>query len=243
MALATDEARVTAKQDVGYVSAPWRVAIQQEVLELLRVVTQAAEREGLTYFAINGTLLGAEKFQGLIPWEDDADLGIVLSEVEQWQRLLVTVTAGTGYRCDPITYGWVLSGPQKGMLDLIVFAPVEGVYRMAYPLAQGKATFLMSLIRKYEFPVTELLPLKRYPYDGLLLWGPADGRSICHRAYGKDVFIVNKRPDGGHGIHPYWPAIARALNPLSQGCAELLSRFPGVLERLQRARCAKKSKV
>ena len=67
MALATDPVREAAKQEVGYVSAPWRIAIQQEVEELLHFTTALAETHGLPYFAINGTLLGATKFQGMIP--------------------------------------------------------------------------------------------------------------------------------------------------------------------------------
>ena len=235
MALATDALRVAAKKEVGYTSAPWRVAIQEEVVEILRLVITTAETKGLRYFAINGTLLGATKFQGMIPWDDDSDLGVLLEDVEAWQSLLTDSLKNTPYTLTSCTYGWIVSGPKKGMLDLIVFAPhpTDGMYRMAYPLTNSKPTFWMSLIRKYEFTQEELFPLRRYLYDQLVLWGPADGRSICQRAYGHNVFEVNKRPDKGLGIHPYWPAIARTLNPLSQGCADFLAKHcPQVLAKL-----------
>jgi hypothetical protein len=235
MALATDPARMAAKEEVGYRSAPWRVAIQQEVGVLLRFVTTLAESRGLQYFAINGTLLGATKFQGMIPWEDDADLGIFLEEVGAWKTALLQVLPSTQYTLTECTYGWVLSGPHKGMLDLIVFGQHsrDGLYRMAYPLANGIPTYWMSLIRIYEFPPRELLPLRKYRYDDLLLWGPAEGQAICLRTYGENVYTVNRRPDGGCGIHPHWPTIARTLNPVSQGCANWLAQHcPRLVEQL-----------
>ena len=49
-------------------------AAQLEVLEALR---ELCEEYQITYFADWGTLLGAVRHQGFIPWDDDMDLAIV----------------------------------------------------------------------------------------------------------------------------------------------------------------------
>lgn len=46
-------------------------AAQMEVLE---VVDEICQRNGLQYFADWGTLLGAIRHQGFIPWDDDIDI-------------------------------------------------------------------------------------------------------------------------------------------------------------------------
>lgn len=50
--------------------------LQKIELDNLRVFIDICERLGLTYFAYGGTLLGAEKFKGLIPWDDDIDVAL-----------------------------------------------------------------------------------------------------------------------------------------------------------------------
>lgn len=48
--------------------------IQDVLFELLVHFKTICDRNGLTYFLANGTLLGARKYGNFIPWDDDADL-------------------------------------------------------------------------------------------------------------------------------------------------------------------------
>ena len=49
-------------------------AVQLHQISMLKMLIKLFEAEGLTYFAIGGTALGAVRHQGFIPWDDDIDL-------------------------------------------------------------------------------------------------------------------------------------------------------------------------
>ena len=47
---------------------------QRAALEILCRVTQICEKQGLRYFLVYGTLIGAVRHHGFIPWDDDVDI-------------------------------------------------------------------------------------------------------------------------------------------------------------------------
>ena len=50
--------------------------VQRMILEVFDPVYRYIEQEGLTYYMLGGTLLGAVRHKGFIPWDDDIDIGM-----------------------------------------------------------------------------------------------------------------------------------------------------------------------
>ena len=48
--------------------------IQVVSLEILKTITDICEAQNLRYFLIYGTLIGAVRHKGYIPWDDDVDI-------------------------------------------------------------------------------------------------------------------------------------------------------------------------
>lgn len=55
-------------------------------LDLLNIFIKSCEKLNLKYYVIGGTLLGAVRHQGFIPWDDDIDVAMPREDYEQWVR-------------------------------------------------------------------------------------------------------------------------------------------------------------
>ena len=55
-------------------------------MDLFREFTRICEELGLSYFAVQGTLLGAIRHGGFIPWDDDIDVGMLRKDYEVFLR-------------------------------------------------------------------------------------------------------------------------------------------------------------
>lgn len=62
---------------------------QQEVLlEMLKWFHAYCEKHALRYYALGGTMLGAVRHKGFIPWDDDLDIGLPRRDYEKLCRLM-----------------------------------------------------------------------------------------------------------------------------------------------------------
>lgn len=58
--------------------------IQKKCFEILQEIDRVCRSAGLTYYIYSGTLLGAVRHQGFIPWDDDIDLVMMRDQYEKF---------------------------------------------------------------------------------------------------------------------------------------------------------------
>ena len=60
--------------------------VQQWILGVFEPIHAYLERTGMEYYMLGGTLLGAVRHKGFIPWDDDIDIGIPRGQYEKFLR-------------------------------------------------------------------------------------------------------------------------------------------------------------
>lgn len=64
--------------------------IKQLELDILRTLASICERHNLRYYLFGGTLLGAVRHQGFIPWDDDVDIAMPRKDLESLEEICRT---------------------------------------------------------------------------------------------------------------------------------------------------------
>lgn len=79
--------------------------LQKKEFELLKKFDDVCKQLDLKYFLVCGTALGAEKYGGFIPWDDDIDVGLLREDYEKFimeaQKLFPNEFFIQNYKTDP----------------------------------------------------------------------------------------------------------------------------------------------
>lgn len=58
--------------------------VQKKVLEILKILIHICEKWDIKYYLVCGSALGAVKYQGFVPWDDDIDVAMLRDDYERF---------------------------------------------------------------------------------------------------------------------------------------------------------------
>ena len=82
--------------------------LQKKLFEMFSWLTEFIDKNGLRYYVVGGTMLGAVRHEGFIPWDDDIDIGMPRSDYEKLVELLK----------EPIEH-YVIESPKSDAKDFL----------------------------------------------------------------------------------------------------------------------------
>ena len=75
---------------------------QKKLLEMMKWFHAFCVEHDLRYFAVGGTMLGAVRHKGFIPWDDDLDVGMPRPDYERFCRIMQEECSEGRYRVETI---------------------------------------------------------------------------------------------------------------------------------------------
>ena len=114
--------------------------LQEKLAEMLGWFHHFCTENGIRYYLIGGTMLGAARHQGFIPWDDDIDVGVPRGDYERLMELLSQphdcyVAESPKFHTEKITcaYG-KLYHTGTTLIENMVYKLKRGIYIDIFPL-------------------------------------------------------------------------------------------------------------
>lgn len=163
--------------------------LQLKILDILTSIDRVCETHNLRYYIIAGTLLGAVRHNGFIPWDDDIDIAMPRND---YDRLLAHAKEWLPAPLEAVAY------------------ETDATYPLPFAKIQDAST---TLIERFHLRYLGGVYIDVFPLDGV----PSNSFArrihfMRHEFYKRALYFIYRDPyKHGHGASSWLPLLARKL--------------------------------
>lgn len=160
----------------------------KNLYQILYDTTVILKNNNIDYWVIAGTFLGAVRHKGIIPWDDDVDIGIMETDVKKFLTIKDEFSK-CGFTISKVWLGYKIFYTKNELIqdenysfpfiDVFVFKKDRNKY--IFKSKQARDTW-----PKEYFKSNELFPLKKYKFGLFEVYGPNNYNDTLSRYYGND---------------------------------------------------------
>lgn len=164
--------------------------LQLRILKILLAVDKVCKEHGLRYYIMAGTMLGAVRHKGFIPWDDDLDIGmpradydLLMSHSKEWLPKPYEAVCAENDPNYPLPFAKIQDADTT-LIERMHLKYLGGIYLDVFPLDGVPQSNLKQRIHfaRYEFYKRVLYFIYRDPYKhgkGPGSWLPL----LCRRLF------------------------------------------------------------
>lgn len=164
-----------------------------KLYQLMKDVHEVCEKHSLLYWIDSGTLLGAVRHQGIIPWDGDIDIGIRFEDGFRFQQLIPEFEK-LGYEVEEAYFGfkiYLIENKEDRLRNICcdIFTFANDAEKVFY--------YSPGAYKRWPFYIMEkdLFPLKKYKFGELEVWGPNTPEPSLTLLYGNWRKIAYQQPE------------------------------------------------
>ena len=167
----------------GFLVTTKRKKVWLRELEIMQQFINICEKHNLRYILADGSLLGAVRHQGFIPWDDDMDVGMPRKDYEEFLKIAK----------DELEYPFLLDDFETNKEMASGFARIRN----------NETTAFRRDVSTYKFPNQAGIFIDIFPYDNI------PDNKFKRKLHQKRVYIlkrlVNNSPLYGHDLPMSFP--------------------------------------